>query len=93
MSAGVVLPLPFDVVENVALVSVESDYHAVKDWFELQLGKLTLVKIRCWSDEGEQQEWVLYWPGPDCYRVNDVKYADPVSAAHCFYEDHIRQRT
>jgi hypothetical protein len=89
----VIFQLPFDVVENVQLVSVPSLNHWLKDWFELQLGKLTLVKISCWSDEGERQEWELFWPGPDNYHVDNVKYADPVSAAHEFYLNCIAQHT
>lgn len=94
MAAGVVLQVPFDVFEHIYLQSTESLNHVVKDWFELRFGKLVLVKIHCWTDEGEPQAWELFWPGRDCYHVDKApKFADPVSAAHWFYDNHIAEHT
>lgn len=94
MSEGVILPLPFLTPEKLQLVSVAAWNCDVSPWYDLRLGKRTLVHVRCWTDEGWPQEWELSWAGPDNYAVYSApKFADPVSAAHWFYDNYIKEST
>jgi hypothetical protein len=78
---------------TVDLVPVESSNSDVERWYELRIMKLPLVKIICWSEKGAAQRWELTWPGPDAYKVTDVVFLDPVSAAGWFYLQHMKEPT
>lgn len=84
--------LPFSrETPQLTLEPVEACGGMFKDWYEMRLGDLVIVRIQCWSDRDDPTVWELYLPGRDAYAVDgSPPCADPVSAAHWYFDHKIK---
>lgn len=80
-----------DVQQKLTIEAVESLNYDIPHWFELRLGKITLVRIRCWSmdTDADNEQWDLYSSDSACTLLPAPTFKSVATAIHWYIQNYI----